>query len=235
MKKIQHVVLPTDALNGLIHGFHHHSRTTEEFCKSLFYIDVTNRSAHDALYSILKRDKTLGIIPMGYDNEKDARGHTSPASLAIVLSNNLLHLDDTKMSRGILNIFGALARTTHTNDTQITVYGEPGVDKILNIVRRVDYRDYTEGSGVSADVVIGDFELQSNITIDNFVSMAIDPKFEDDVRNSPATEYKLGSNFMFMHPDELAKAVRLIRRCSKTCIMHPDLHRYYFENVICKY
>lgn len=235
MKKIQHVVLPTDALNGLIHGYYHHSKGTDEFCKSLFYIDVTDRSASDALYSILKRDKTSGIVPMGYDSQKDARGHTSPASLAVVLSNNLLHLDDNKMSRGILTIFSALARTTHTNNTQITVYGEPGVDKILNIVRSVDYKDYIEGAGEGTDVVLGDFDLESNMTIDHFVHMAIEPKFEDAIRNSPATEFKLGANFMFMHPDELAKVVRLIRRCSKICIMHPDIHRYYFENVICKY
>ncbi|QZE58808.1 hypothetical protein pEaSNUABM28_00251 [Erwinia phage pEa_SNUABM_28] len=233
MKKIQHVTLPTDALNGLIHGYYHHSKTTDEFCRSLIYIDVTDRSASDALYAILKREPTKGIVPMGYDCLREARGHTAPAQLAIVLSNNLLHIDNTKMAGGVQAIFNALARTTHTNDTQITVYGEPGVSKILNIMRDIQYKEYINAP--ESDIVLGDFNLESNMTIDHFVHMAIDPKFEEAIRNSPATEFKLGSSFMFMHPDELTKVVRMVRRCSKICIMHPDIHRYYFENVICKY
>ena len=94
MKKIQHVTLPTDALNGLIHGYYHHSKSTDAFCKSLFYIDVTSRGATDALYAILKREPTSGVVPMGYDTVQAARGHTSPAYLALVFSNNLLHLDE---------------------------------------------------------------------------------------------------------------------------------------------
>lgn len=233
MKKIQHVTLPTDALNGLIHGYYHHSKSTDAFCKSLFYIDVTTRGATDALYAILKREPTSGIVPMGYDTVQAARGHTSPAYLALVFSSNLLHLDEKKLTDGIQDIFNALARTTHTNDTQITVYGEPGVSKILNIMRDIQYKEYIDDP--KSEVVFGDFDLESNMTIDHFVHMAIEPEFEDSIRNSPATEFKLGSNFMFMHPDELIKVVRMVRRCGKICIMHPDIHRYYFENVICKY
>ena len=127
----------------------------------------------------------------------------------------------------------ALARTTHTNDTQITVYGEPGVSKILNTMRDIQYKEYIDDP--KSEVVMGGFDLESNLTVDHFVRMAIEPKFEDSIINSPATEFKFGSNLMFMHPYALDNAVRMIRRCSKICIMHPDIHRYYFENVICKY
>lgn len=233
MKKIQHVILPTDALNGLIHGYYHHSRGTEEFCKSLIYVDVTDRSATDALFAILKREPSKGIVPMGYDGLREARGHTSPAHLAIVLSNNLLHMDTHKMSRGIQNIFKALAHTTHKNNTQITVYGEPGVDKILNIVRNFEYKDYIDA--VEPEVRLGEYELESNMTIDHFVHMAISSEIEDSFKKSTINEFTLGGNFTFMHPDSLDKVVRMIRRCGKTCVMHPDMHRYYFENVICKY
>lgn len=235
MNKIQTVTLPIDALNGLIHGFWRHTKE-QDVGKALYYIDVTERAAENALYAILRRDASYGIEALGYDpTATKVRGNTSPAQVAVVLSNNLLHIDREQIGTGLNAFFQMLGRTTHTNSSTITIYGEPGVEKIMAIVRDVEYNGFMQGHVNSNILRMGPFEMGSNITVDNFVSMAIDPDFEKRVAEMPATEFCFGREFVFMHPDSLETVLHVLRRQRKTCVMHPDLYRYYFENVICKY
>lgn len=233
MKKIQTNILPTEALHGLIHGYARQAKQPDAASKTLFYVDVTERSANDALYAILRRDIPANIVGTAYDCISNFRGHTSPAQLPVVLSESLYHISLDRLSSSLAGIFDALCRTVHTNDTQITIYGEPAIDKLLSIVRDTQFKDFLDVC--TPQLACGDFDLKSNITVDNFVSMAIDPEFEKRVQEMPATTYTFGRDFMFMHYEDLHKVIQMLRRYKKNCMLHPDLMRYYFMNVICKY
>ncbi|AXG67285.1 hypothetical protein HOU09_gp241 [Dickeya phage vB_DsoM_AD1] len=233
MKKIQTNILPTEALHGLIHGYARQAKQPDAASKTLFYIDVTERGANDALYSILRRDIPSNIVGTAYDSIVSFRGHTAPPQLPIVLSESLFHISLERLASSLAGIFDALGRTVHTNDTQITIYGEPAIEKLLAIVRDTQFKNFLEVC--NPELACGDFDLQSNITVDNFVSMAIDPDFEKRIPESPGTTYAFGRDFMFMHYEDLHKVIQLLRKYKKNCTLHPDLMRYYFMNVICKY
>lgn len=236
MKKIQTNFLPTEALHGLIHGFFHQAKSSEhpsDSSRSLIYIDVTDTSARNALYAILKREPSSYMHPVAYDRIGDVRGFTAPHHLPVVLSSNLLHVDKTTLAVSLAGMFDALGRTVHKYDAQITIYGEPEIEKLLQIVRDIQFKNFVEVC--NPELACGDFDLTSNIAEGNFVSMTIDPAFEKHVRDMPATTYTFGRNYLFMHPDYLHKVIQMLRRYKKNCTLHPDVMRYYFMNVICKY
>lgn len=233
MKKIQTNILPTEALHGLIHGYARQAKQPDAATKTLFYIDVTERSANDALYSILRRDIPSSIVGTAYDSIVRFRGHTAPPQLPIVLSESLFHISLDRLASSLAGILDALGRTVHTNDTQITIYGEPSIEKLLSVVRDTQFKDFLEVC--TPELACGDFDLQSNITVDNFVSIAIDPEFAQRIPESPGTTYTFGRDFMFMHYEDLHKVIQILRKYKKNCTLHPDLMRYYFMNVICKY
>lgn len=233
MKKIQTNILPTEALHGLIHGYAREAKVPSESRKTLFYVDVTDRSANDALYSILRREIPEGIVGTAYENINNFRGHTAPAQLPIVLSESLFHIGLDRLATSLAGIFDALGRTVHKNDTQITIYGEPAIEKLLSIVRDMQFKNFLDVC--NPELACGDFDLQSNITVDNFVSMAIDPDFAKRIPDSPGTTYTFGRDFLFMHYEDLHKVIQMLRKYKKNCTLHPDLMRYYFMNVICKY
>ncbi len=233
MKKIQTNILPMDALHGLIHGYARHAKEPSESRKILFYVDVTDRGANDALYSILRREIPEGIVGTAYDKVNSFRGHTAPAQLPVVLSESLFHVGLERLASSLAGIFDALGRTVHKNNTQITIYGEPPIEQLLLMVRETQFKSFLEVC--NPEFACGDFDLQSNITVDNFVSMAIDPEFHQRVQDMPDTTFTFGRDFMFMHYDDLHKVIQMLRKHKKNCTLHPDLMRYYFMNVICKY
>lgn len=233
MKKIQTNILPTEALHGLIHGYARQAKQSDASTKTLIYVDVTDRSAKDALYAILRRDVPERVVGTAYDCVVNFRGHTAPAHLPIILSGSLLHVDATRLSKYLDEIFNALGHTVQKNDTQITIYGEPEIEKLLDLMRESQFENFS--AACTPELALGDSELQSNITVDNFVSMAIDPEFEKRIQAMPADTYTFGPEFIFMHYDDLHKVIQMLRRNKKNCTLHPDLYRYYFMNVICKY
>ncbi|QZE58121.1 hypothetical protein MPK70_gp245 [Erwinia phage pEa_SNUABM_33] len=236
MKKIQTNILPTEALHGLIHGFFHQAKSPEhpsDSSRSLIYIDVTDTSARNALYAILKREPSSYTHPVAYDRVGDVRGFTAPRHLPVVLSANLAHVDKPTLASSLAGIFSALSHTVHKYDTQITIYGEPQIEKLLSDVRNIQFKDFLEVC--TPELACGDFDLKSNITVDNFVSIAIDPEFAQRIPESPGTTYTFGRDFMFMHYEDLHKVIQILRKYKKNCTLHPDLMRYYFMNVICKY
>lgn len=229
--KFNTVVLPSEALKGLIHGFWHHTKDATETEIALLYIDVTERSASDALYAILKRDAHRGVAAVGYNTSGYVRGRTAVPVLSVVLSNNLLHVNPESLASGLLPIVDSVLRATATHKSQVNFYGEPGVGKIISYITDALYKQFCNSSQ-SHTPALGTFDLESNITVDNFVSIAIDPEFRERVADIPGKEFFLGENFIFMHPDELDKVVRVIYTSGKRVVMHPVLHRYYFDNVV---
>lgn len=234
MKKIHVQTLPLEALNGLVHGFHHHERHNDPAQCSLYYIDVTAQAAQHSLYAILKKEKH-NIKPAGYDSISSILGTTLPEIAGAVLSTNLLHVDRASIASNLNEMFGSMLRSGITKQTTITIYGEPGIEKLIHMANDIAYESYKHDG--PAYLKSGHSELTSNMPIENLTKLYLDTEKNicDTLRNSHTNVYTFGPEIGLLDITWLAKFLSCVRKTGKSAMLHPELHRKFYEAEISIY
>lgn len=216
-----------ELFSSLIHGTHHALRNPEYGTKNsigMAYVDITAHSAKSELFATLKKPHCDLILPTSYVDVVSVRGRTIVPNASIFLSPNLGFCEVKQMGQDLLRFLGAFSHGSRP-ENKITIYHMFESDAIFNSIRDTEYDIYS----ASSTVILGDSELKSNLTIDNFVSIAIELGYESRVREMPAETFIFGQEMTCMDAKYLANAVSVIGRCNKRVVMHPELHRKYFD------
>ncbi|QZE56105.1 hypothetical protein pEaSNUABM52_00247 [Erwinia phage pEp_SNUABM_52] len=236
MKRIHVQTLPLDALNGLVHGFHHHERH-HNFGRvdvSLYYMDVTAQAAQNSLFSILKKEKH-NIKPVGYDSISSVQGKTLPEIAGTVLSTSLLHVDRVSIASNLNDMFGSMRRSGLTKQSTITIYGEPGIEKLMHMANDVAYAAYSEADNSS--IRLGHEGTTTNLPLDTLMKLILDTEKNicAMIHNSPANVYTFGPELTILDPEWLSKFLSCVKRTGKSAHLHPELHRKFFDAEISIY